>query len=378
MREYLTKINNQALVQEYGIWLANRNPKLGVQIFAEDKGRAPKFEPTYVVQMLREQAPDAVKYYLEYLVFGKGHTIYVDELITYYLDVVITRLQTSPEDRAIVLSTYEAYRALRPPKPTYRHFLTDNATADDEAWNNRLRLLQLLGGAYDYDSTTIRARIESLSTVAEDLLVPETIILDGREHKHENALRLLVHHLGDYDTAVAYCFRGGASIYTIYQATPSPASAPAPRPSSSSNNSPENSKRKKGKKASSQQQQQQQQQQQRRESAPLPTQDQQARLFRALLGEFLRLEDATARVEQTGLLLERFGAWFDVGEVLSLVPDNWPVEVVAGFLVKALRRIVAEKHETAVARGLSSAQNLKMQYELVGRIEEKGGGVVET
>lgn len=372
VREYLTKITNQALVQEYGIWLANRNPKLGVQIFAEDKGRAPKFEPTYVVQMLREQAPDAVKYYLEYLVFGKGHTVYVDELITYYLDVVVTRLQTSPEDRAIVLSTYEAYRALRPPKPTYRHFLTDNASADDEAWNNRLRLLQLLGGAYDYDSTTIRERIESLSSVAEDLLVPETIILDGREHKHENALRLLVHHLGDYDTAVAYCFRGGASIYTIYQATPLPAAAPRPS-SSSSGGGPESSKRKskKGKKAPPPPQQK------RRESEP-PTQDQQARLFRALLGEFLRLEDAEARVEQTGLLLERFGAWFDVGEVLALIPDAWPVEVVAGFLVKALRRLVAEKHETAVARGLSSAQNLKTQNDLIVRMDEKGGGVVET
>ncbi|KAF7554486.1 hypothetical protein G7046_g6816 [Stylonectria norvegica] len=40
VREYLTKISSQALVQEYGIWLANRNPKLGVQVFAEDKGRA--------------------------------------------------------------------------------------------------------------------------------------------------------------------------------------------------------------------------------------------------------------------------------------------------------------------------------------------------
>ena len=84
VREYLTKISNQAVVQEYGLWLANRNPKLGVQVFAEDRGRAPKFDPTYVVQMLREQAPDAVKYYLEHLVFGKGHTAYVDELITYY------------------------------------------------------------------------------------------------------------------------------------------------------------------------------------------------------------------------------------------------------------------------------------------------------
>ncbi|KAI0881130.1 uncharacterized protein GGS22DRAFT_76105 [Annulohypoxylon maeteangense] len=346
VREYLSKISNQALVQEYGIWLANRNPKLGVQIFADDKGRAPKFEPSQVVQLLREEAPDAVKYYLEYLVFGKGHTVYVNELIMYYLDIVITRLRTSPEHREVVKSTYTAYRALHPPKPTYRQFLTENAPADDEAWHSRLRLLQLLGGSYKYDLAVIRDRIAGLNNTAEDLLVPETIILDGRERNHENALRLLVHRLGDYDTAVSYCLRGGASIYTIYQTQQN---QPPP--------SPENLKGPK-----------------RRDSIP-PTQDQQARLFRALLGEFLELEDISDRVEQTGLLLEKFGGWFDVGDVLSVIPDTWSVDLVAGFLVKALRRIVVEKNETSVARSLSSAQNLQIQHDLIVRIEEKGPSI---
>ncbi|KAI1391342.1 uncharacterized protein F4822DRAFT_182699 [Hypoxylon trugodes] len=346
VREYLSKISNQALVQEYGIWLANRNPKLGVQIFADDKTRAPKFEPSQVVQLLREEAPDAVKYYLEFLVFGKGHTVYVNELITYYLDIVISHLRSSTEAREVVMSTYTAYRALHPPKPTYRQFLTDNAPPDDEAWHSRLRLLQLLGGNYDYDSAVIRDRISSLSNTADDLLVPETIILDGRERKHEDALRLLVHRLGDYDTAVAYCLRGGASIYTIYQAQqnqppPSPESFKAPK---------------------------------RRDSMP-PTQDQQARLFRALLGEFLELEDVSDRVEQTGLLLEKFGGWFDVGDVLSVIPDSWSVDLVSGFLVKALRRIVVEKNETTIARSLSSAQNLQTQHDLIVRIEEKGPSI---
>ncbi|KAI2619072.1 hypothetical protein GGS26DRAFT_573294 [Hypomontagnella submonticulosa] len=346
VREYLTKISNQSLVQEYGIWLANRNPKLGVQIFAEDKGKAPKFEPTQVVQLLREEAPDAVKYYLEYLVFGKGHTVYVNELVMYYLDIVITRLQTSPEARDVVMSTYTAYRALQLPKPSYRQFLTDNAPLDDEAWHSRLRLLQLLGGNYDYDLAVIRDRIASLSTTADDLLVPETIILDGRERKHEDALRLLVHRLGDYDTAVAYCFRGGASIYTIYQAQQGQPPA-----------SPEGLKAPK-----------------RRDSMP-PTQDQQARLFHHLLGELLKLEDVSDRVEQTGLLLEKFGGWFDIGDVLSVIPDSWSVDLVAGFLVKALRRIVVEKNETTVARALSSAQNLQIQHDLIVRIEEKGPSI---
>ncbi|KAK8031703.1 hypothetical protein PG990_001437 [Apiospora arundinis] len=345
VREYLLKISSQTLVQEYGIWLANRNPKLGVQVFAEDKGRAPKFQPTQVVDILRAEAPDAVKYYLEYLVFGQGHTIYVNELINYYLDIVITHLKSSVEAREVFVSTYAAYRALRPLKPTYRQFLTDNAPPDDEVWQSRLRLLQLLGGSHDYDSAAIRARIADLSTTAEDLLVPETIIIDGRERKHENALRLLIHHLGDYDTAVAYCIRGGSSIYSIYQSGPSsPGAASVPAESRAPK---------------------------RRESAP-PTQDQQAHLFRALLSEFLTIEDVSDRLEQTGLLLERFGGWFDIDEVLAMIPDTWSVDLVAGFLVRALRRMVVERNETTVARALSSSQLLKVQHDMVVKIDEKG------
>lgn len=70
VRKYLSKIRDQSLVEEYGAWLANRNPKLGVQVFADDNSRV-KFEPTRAVALLKEKAPGAVKEYLEYLVFGK-------------------------------------------------------------------------------------------------------------------------------------------------------------------------------------------------------------------------------------------------------------------------------------------------------------------
>jgi vacuolar protein sorting-associated protein 3 len=345
VREYLAKVSNQALVKEYGIWLATRNPKLGVQVFTDDKGRSPRFEPAEVVDLLRKEAPDAVKYYLEHLVFGKGNTSYVNELINYYLNVVVDDLQSSEESRATVLATYEAYRALQPPKPTYRQFLTDNAPEDDEVWQSRLRLLQLLGGAHDYDAAAIRARItsivpteprggkgkaRSLDTIDpqqdSDLLVPETIILDGRSHRHEDALRLLVHRLGDYDTAVSYCLRGGASIYV---ATP-------------------------GRKDS------------------LPTRATQEHLFRTLLHEFLQLADRSERIQQSSDLLEGFAGYFDVAQVLEVIPDDWAVDAAASYLVSSLKRIVKERHESMVTRALSSAENLKVNYDLVVRIDELG------
>ncbi|KAK3325324.1 hypothetical protein B0H66DRAFT_547974 [Apodospora peruviana] len=342
VRGYLSNISNQSLVQEYGVWLATRNPKLGVQVFADDRGKAPKFDPTQVVAVLRKEAPDAVKYYLEHLVFGKGNTAYVNELITYYLDIVINDLQSTPASREMVAASYEAYRALRPPKPTYHNFLRDNAPLDDEVWQSRLRLLQLLGGDHDYDAAATRERIDSsLAGISRDqgstqkgqqqqqqLLVPEAIILNGRERRHEDALRLLVHRLGDYDTAVSYCLRGGPSLSFSTGST------------------------------------------YRRDS--LPTRETQIRLFRVLLAEFLGLDDVSDRVEQTGALLERFGGWFDVLEVLELIPDGWSVDVTAGFLMAALRRLVRERHESMLARSLSSGQNLRVRYEVITQVDERG------
>lgn len=328
VREYLTKISNQALVQEYGLWLANRNPKLGVQVFAEDKGKSPKFEPAKAVELLRADAPGAVKYYLEHLVFDKGYETYVNELISYYLEIVIDDLE-SPASRDRVLAAYAAYRALQSPKPTYRHFLTEIAPEDDEVWQSRLRLLQLLGGPHEYDIAAIRERTDNLSG---DLLVPETIIIAGRERKHEDALRLLVHNLGDYDTAVSYCLRGGATIYSPSQ----------------------------GRRAS------------------IPEVEQQRRLFQVVLREFLSIDDVSDRVEQTSALLDRFSGWFDIDDVLALIPDRWSVDIFAGFLVGALRRLVQERNEAMMTRALSGTENLRVSYDLVVKMEEKGPTVEEA
>lgn len=329
LREYLSKTSNPQLVQEYGVWLAARNPKLGVQVFAEDRSKV-KFEPTTVVQILRDGAPGAVKDYLEHLVFGKNHMEYVNELITYYLDIVIKKLESSESARKILEDTYVAYRALRPPKPTYRQFITDNAM-DEEWWNSRLRLLQLLGGnqgpASNYDAAAILGRIMPFAQE----LVPEVIILKGRQSQHAEALRLLTHGLGDYDTAIMYCLLGGSSIYH-------PVSGTLAR-------------------------------------ELLPTREEQAKLFGHLLLEFLKIEDISDRVEQTGSLLERFGSWFDVYYVLGLIPDSWSVEIISGFLVSALGRIVRERSETVIAKALSGSENLRTSADLIEKIQDVGPSI---
>lgn len=332
IRRYLTKIRDQQLVQEHGAWLANRNPKLGVQVFADENARV-RFEPTEAVALLKEKAPGAVKDYLEYLVFGKNHIQYVNDLISFYLDTVLHELEGSKQARATLLQSYETYRALVPPKPTYRQFISDNSI-DAEWWHNRLRLLQLIGGSHgaasDYDVESVGQRLKPYSNE----LVPEMIILNGREGKHEEALRLLTHGLGDYDTAIRYCLLGGLSIFHP-----------------GSNLLPEQS---------------------------LPSKDEQAKLFNTLLQEFFCIEDLSERLERTAELLERFGGWFDVEEVVGLIPNEWSVELVSGFLTQALRRLVREKNETVVVKALSSAQNLRNSVETAEKIERIGPVIVTS
>ena len=332
LRRYLAKIRDPLLVQDYGAWLANRNPKLGVQIFADESSRV-KFQPAEAVAILKERATGAVKDYLEHLVFGKNHVQYVNDLIAFYLDTVLTELESSDEAKDSLLQSYETYRALKPPKPTYRQFITDNAI-NAEWFHNRLRLLQLIGGSHGaaskYDVHTLGQRLAPYS----DELVPEMIILNGREGKHEEALRLLTHGLGDYDTAIRYCLLGGSSIFN-------PSSHLAPE-------------------------------------QPIPSKEEQAQLFEYLLHEFFKIEDLSEQLERTAELLERFGPWFDVGRVLALIPDGWSVELVSGFLLRALRRLVRERKETVVVKALASAQNLRGSVDYADKMESVGPTVISA
>ncbi|KAH6682447.1 hypothetical protein EV126DRAFT_489507 [Verticillium dahliae] len=275
-------------------------PQTGCPGLRGGQGRAPKFEPTTVVALLRAEAPAAVKYYLEHLVFGKGHTGYVNDLITYYLDIVNWRIAFLANSREAFAATMMKYG----------------------------RAVCGCCNSWAAQKTTMPPRSAPASSLCPaSCLFPRSSSSTGRERRHEDAIRLLVHKLGDYDTAVSYCLRGGSSIYT-----------PLSR----------------GRKDS------------------MPTHEMQARLFRAVLGEFLTIADVSERVEQTGALLERFGGWFEIDDILGLIPDGWSVDIVAGFLVRALRRLVQEKHESSVMKALSSAENLRVNHELIVRIDERG------
>ncbi|KAI9651684.1 MAG: hypothetical protein M1831_000530 [Alyxoria varia] len=326
IRKYLTERKNRGLVEEYGTWLARRDPAIGVRVFADERAHV-KHAPEQVVSILKERAPNAVKYFLEYLVFSRNLPQYANDLVTYYLDSVITELESSNDSREALLASYKAYRALKPPKPTYSQFAAENSIKTDW-WANRLRLLQLLGGSHgaasQYDMPKILKRIEQF----KEELVPESIILSGRQGHHHDAIRLLTHGLGDFDTAISYCVLGGASTY-------SPLSGGL-------------------------------------QQEAKPSRDQQMKLFDQLLEEFMRIPQPSLRMSQTSGLLHRFASWFEISHVLSLIPDFWPVDILEGYLESTLRQLIAERNESIVVRALRSTENLSTNASLVEKLVALG------
>ena len=63
IRGYLVVIRDANLVEEYGLWLAARNPKVAIEVFTDDGSRV-KFAPQRITALLKNKAPGAVQQYL--------------------------------------------------------------------------------------------------------------------------------------------------------------------------------------------------------------------------------------------------------------------------------------------------------------------------
>jgi len=65
--DYLLAKKDRELVKEYGLWLANRNQKLGIKVFADERARV-KWDVQEVLEMFKGYAPVALRGYVEHLV----------------------------------------------------------------------------------------------------------------------------------------------------------------------------------------------------------------------------------------------------------------------------------------------------------------------
>jgi vacuolar protein sorting-associated protein 3 len=190
---------------------------------------------------------------------------YAKDLISIYLDELLSTLKNDQDTRDVLEASYLSYRALEAPKPTYRVFIEENSSGN-LWWSTRLRFLDLLAEESSYEVEELLERLNPW----QKLLVAELVIIYGKDSRHSEALKLLCHELGDFDTAVNYCLFGAVSIFKTERT--------------------------------------------------IKTKEEQSELFKLLLIEFLALEDAEASVKQTCSLLRRFGSWLNVEDVSPTNP----------------------------------------------------------
>jgi hypothetical protein len=93
------------------------------------------------------------------------------------------------------------------------------------------------------------------------------------------------------------------------------------------------------------------------------------------LDEFLQIQDVSERIERTSDLLARFAAWFDIRDVLQLIPDDWSVDILSGFLAHVFWVLVSQTREARIERALSASLNLRIGAEYIEGMEKVGGWV---
>ncbi|KAG2178046.1 hypothetical protein INT43_003299, partial [Umbelopsis isabellina] len=61
-------------------------------------------------------------------------------------------------------------------------------------------------------------------------------------------------------------------------------------------------------------------------------------------------------------LLNTQGLYLNLEEILYLLPDEWPLQVIEGFLTQAFRKATENRLQGKIALGLSRGENLMVSF----------------
>ncbi|XP_074210798.1 transforming growth factor-beta receptor-associated protein 1 isoform X1 [Camelus bactrianus] len=270
--DFLTYSLDPELVWKYADWALQKSQEVGVQVFTKRPldSQQSSFNPADVIACLKKY-PQALVKYLEHLVMDRRlqKEEYHTHLAVLYLDEVLQQKPGATGQGTEVTEMQAKLRHLLQKSDLYRvHILLD--------------------------------RIRGAG------LPMERAILHGRLEQHEEALRILVHELGDFAAAEDYCLWRSEDRDPPYR----------------------------------------------------------RRLFHLLLGLCLRPgpsahELAVAAVD----LLNRHATEFDAAQVLQLLPGTWSVQLLRPFLMGAVRDSVHARRSAQVAVGLARSENLIYKYD---------------
>ncbi|KAI8093371.1 uncharacterized protein BX664DRAFT_357822 [Halteromyces radiatus] len=201
----------------YTWWLMKENSTDGVEVMIRSP-LAAEMDPGMILEKLVSFDTGATRAYLEYLVITRQSVVpeYHTQLACTYVKDVQQEIEKSGNASAELIKLVEDFKkSVDPLKPnmeseTFVGYLGRLQHNESKLVQVRLALLRLLQQSQLYDANIV------LKSLSEDSpLYIEKAIIFGRLGKHQRALDILIHELGDFVGAETYCATNGKSTGII-------------------------------------------------------------------------------------------------------------------------------------------------------------------
>ncbi|KAF8958169.1 hypothetical protein BDZ97DRAFT_1842909 [Flammula alnicola] len=316
-------------------------------------------EDIALLEQIQEANPTAGAQYLEYLVLQRRSTskelhiklalACVDQVLSYLKDDAVSKLWRAKAS---------SYASSRNDSSFLSYFAS--TTPDSAHKRARLKTILLLAGSSFYDPEKIRLRLLE----REKILKLELAIVDGKLGKHRSALHILVNDLSDSTSAETYCTLGG-DIVPPKLAQSIAEDAGIQVWATTLFGLPPTTKSVNGKAVPS-----------ATSLTRLKTvnEDLKKELLRILLEVYMDVEQS----DRASHLLNAQAVNLDILDVISLVPSNWPINMMTSFLSRSFRRTLHSQQEGKIIKNISAGQNLEVKDRTWDILREEGAVIEEA
>ncbi|KAF4618694.1 hypothetical protein D9613_009798 [Agrocybe pediades] len=355
MVNIVTEKRDRALTQRWGLWVTRRNPETGLKLLMprdNGKRREKPDEDIALLNQIHEANAAAGAQYLEYLILQRRSTsreLHTRQAISCVRQVLDCMKEESV--KKLWRAKASSYASSRNESSFLSYFAS--TTPDSQHKRARLKSILMLAGSSLYDLDSVKDLLQGQETV----LKFEMAMIEGKLGNHRSALQILVHDLSDATSAEMYCALGGDIVPPKIAQTiardcgldawasalfgvpvKSPNGTPAPASISRTNTVNEELKKE---------------------------------LIKILLEVYTNDKQA----DRASHLLNAQAMNLDVLDVISLVPSDWPVNMMTSFLSRSFRRTLHTQYEGKIVKNISAGQNLAVKDETWEPISEAGGWI---
>ncbi|KAI5996146.1 hypothetical protein EDD15DRAFT_2250674 [Pisolithus albus] len=375
----------QSLIRKWGVWLAARDVERGLSLLmsgpptrAQRPTEQEKTDELSVLAELRKTGTTAAKRYLEWLIVGRGreNSLLQCQLVESYDTIAklwrakcVSYTSTTPTTSAPLSRVSSSDSGSQspwatntpPPRPPFLSYFV-STTPDSQSKRARIKALLALQATLvssEAEGEALAKRVQERIAEGgwEKVLGLEVAVLHSKLSEPSVVLRTL-HSLRDSVTAEAYA--SSAGVYGVI----------SPRAGASAAEGCELAdwakwfvKAVEDRNLAVK----------RAKSADLGGQPP-SEMLKILLQVYTEDGD----IQQVSRLLSSRARSLDIPDIVSLVPESWPLHSVSSFLARSLRRSVHVKHEGQIIKGICAGQNLEVLERSYIILQREGATIEEA